>query len=397
VPWRESSPMSERLAFVQACLDRRKRIVEICSEFGISEKTGHKLLKRFREDGIEGLRDRSHASKTHRYRITTQVAERVIALRRKYPLYGAAMLRDWLLQHEPEVHWPAASSIGELLKRANLIRSRRRHQSPEQRALFGERTTRASEPNMVWTADFKGEFRLRRGTGAYCYPLTVLDLHTHYLLCCKALETTSVGPTRQSFTRLFREYGLPRVIRTDNGIPFAQPNALGRLGALAYWWVRLGIRPEHITPARPAENGAHERFHRTLKAAATKPASESFASQQKRFDHFRTEYNTDRPHQSLPEHRPPAHLYTASPRNYPARLPAIVYPESSAVRLVDSRGNIKWRNQPIFLSSNLAGEYVALSEGDGDIFTLTFGSLELGDFDSSTKRFTPHVRWTGPS
>ena len=394
MPWRESSPMSERLAFVQACLDRKKRIVEICSDFGISEKTGHKQLKRFREEGIEGLKDRSHAGLTHPYRIAPEVVERVIALRRRYPLYGAQMLRDWLLQHEPDIRWPAASSIGELLKRANLIRSKRRHQSPERKALFGSRT-RAVEPNMVWTADFKGQFRLRKGSGVYCYPLTVLDLHTHYLLGCKALETTSVAPTRQAFVRLFREYGLPLVLRTDNGIPFAQPNALGRLGALAFWWVRLGIRPEHITPARPSENGAHERFHRTLKAATTRPASESFASQQQRFDAYRTEYNNDRPHQSLPEHRPPAHLYTSSPRPYPARLPALVYPESSFVRLVDGKGSIKWRSQALFLSGNLQGDYVSLTEGEHDIFTIAYGSLELGDFDSNTKRFTPRVRWTG--
>jgi transposase InsO family protein len=386
--------MSERLAFVQACLDRRKRIVEICSEFGISEKTGHKLLKRFREEGIEGLRDRSHAGLSHPYRIAPEVKERVIGLRKKYPLYGAEKLRDWLVQHEPKVRWPAASSIGELLQRENLIHSKRRHQSPEGKELPGS-LTRALLPNMVWTADFKGQFRLRRGSGVYCYPLTALDLHTHFLLGCKARESTSVAPTRQVFTRLFSEYGLPMVLRTDNGTPFAQPNALGRLGALAFWWVRLGIRPEHITPATPSENGAHERFHKTLKAATTQPASVSFAAQQRRFDDFRSEYNNDRPHQSLPEHRPPGHFYTPSPRPYPARLPALVYPDSSFVRLVDASGNIKWRGQSLFLSGNLAGDYVSLTEGDHDIFTIAYGSLELGGFDSNAKRFTPRVRWSG--
>src|SRR5215208_6112299 len=167
--------MSERLAFIKACLDRGERIVEICDRFGISEKTGQKWLRRFREDGPSGLADRSRARLGQPYRITPQVAERIVALRRKYPLYGAQMLRDWLLQHEPDVRWPAASSIGELLKRANLIRSKRRHHhSPEQKALSGSRT-RALEPNMVWTADFKGQFRLRKGSGEYCYPLTVLD------------------------------------------------------------------------------------------------------------------------------------------------------------------------------------------------------------------------------
>lgn len=260
MPWQESSPMSERLAFVQACLDRKKRIVDICNEFGISEKTGHKQLKRFREEGVEGLDNRSHAGLSHPYRITPSVVERVIALRRRYPLYGAQMLRDWLIQHEPEVRWPAASSIGELLKRSNLIGRRRRHNRHDERSALDTGRTRALEPNMVWTADFKGEFRLNNGTGRYCYPLTVLDLHSRFLLTCTALESTAVRATEQIFVRLFREYGLPGVIRTDNGVPFAQPNALGRLGRLAFWWVRLGIRPEH----NHAGDAVRERSARAL-------------------------------------------------------------------------------------------------------------------------------------
>jgi len=388
--------MSERLAFVQACLDRTERIVEICDRFGISEKTGQKWLKRFKEEGPLGLGDRSHAPQSHERRITPEVAERIIALRRRHPLYGPQKLRDWLLQNEGERHWPATSSIGELLKRSNLIRARkRRHGSDERAALDGGTRTRALEPNMVWTADFKGQFRLSRCGGAYCYPLTVLDLHTHYLLGCSALETTAIATTRGIFVRIFREHGLPQVLRTDNGIPFAQHNALGRLGSLALWWVRLGIRPEHITPARPQENGAHERFHKTLKAAATRPASLSLTAQQRRFDQFRSEYNNDRPHAALPGHRPPAQLYTTSPRPYPARLPAVVYPDAAEVRLVNPNGSIKWRNQPLFLSSNLAGEYVGLTEKENDIFIIAYGALELGDFDSNTSRFNPRIRWTG--
>ena len=395
MPWQESSPMSERLAFVQACLDRKKRIVDICNEFGISEKTGHKQLKRFREDGTEGLEDRSHAGLSHPFRITPEVAERVIALRRRYPLYGAQMLRDWLVQHEPEVHWPAASSIGELLKRSNLIGRRRRRNRVDERSALDTGRTRALEPNMVWTADFKGEFRLKNGIGPYCYPLTVLDLHSRFLLNCTALETTAVAPTEQIFVRLFREYGLPRVLRTDNGIPFSQPNALGRLGRLAFWWVRLGIRPEHIKPATPSENGAHERFHKTLKAATTKPASSSFRAQQRRFDNFRVEYNAHRPHSSLPGHLPPGQFYTSSHRTYPRRLPPLVYPETWAVRLVQGHGAIKWRNQEIFLSTNLTGDYVGIVESGGDRFMISYGALELGHIEAATNRFIPGVRWTG--
>jgi putative transposase len=394
VPWRESSPMSERLAFIQACLDRSEAIVRICDRFGISEKTGYKLLKRFREEGPAALSDRSRARLTHPYRITPDVAAEIVAIRKQYPLYGPQTIRDILRHREPEKHWPAASSIGDLLKRENLVRSKRRRHMPIEHAALETGRTRAFEPNFVWTADFKGEFRLGPG-GAYCYPLTVMDLHSRYLLGCTALATTAVASARRVFTRLFREYGLPRVIRTDNGVPFAQPNALGRLGQLGFWWVRLGIRPEHTKPATPSENGAHERFHKTLKAAATKPASLSMHSQQRRFDDFRTEYNEHRPHRSLPDRKPPASLYTSSERSYPKRLPRFDYPSTSAVRLVDTSGNIKWQGDQVFISGNLAGDYVALTEGEGDLLAVAFAQLELGHYDCVTKWFIPKVRWSG--
>ncbi len=390
MPWRENSLMSERLAFIRACLNRSERIVEICDRFGISEKTGHKWLHRFKTDSVEGLANRSHAARLQPHRMSAEVAARIVKLRRRYG-YGAQKLRDWLTQHHPEQRWPAASSIGELLQREHLLRRKRRRSRSAERAALDHARTPALEPNTVWTADFKGEFRLTSGT--YCYPLTILDRHTHYLLGCTALGTTAVTPTRQVFLRVFRAYGLPTVLRTDNGGPFAQPNALGRLGSLAFWWVRLGIRPEHITPARPAENGAHERFHKTLKAAATRPASPSFVAQQRRFDRFRAEYNTDRPHESVPGRRPPGSCYTPAVRAYPTRLPTIAYPNATAVRLVDTNGFIKWRTHHLFLSSNIAGEYVGLTETDADLVTIAYASLALGDFDLHSNRFNPQVRW----
>jgi transposase InsO family protein len=385
--------MSERLAFVRACLDRRQRIVEICEQFGISEKTGHKILHRFRTEGDAGLADRSHAPHAQPQRMTLAVSDRITDLRKKYPLYGPVKLRDWLVQHEPDTRWPAASSIGALLQRKGLIRTRRRRHGAEMQTLDpGQQgRTPATAPNMVWTVDFKGEFRLQHGM--YCYPLTVLDLATHYSLACRALATTAVTPTRGAFVRLFQEYGLPDVVRSDNGVPFAQANAIGRLGALGFWWVRLGIRPEHITPARPAENGAHERFHKTLKAAATQPPSTSLAAQQHRFDAFRHEYNTERPHASLPGHVPPAQCYRPASRPYPSRLPALLYPSAHEVRLVDSSGTIKWRNTPFFLSSNLAGAYVGLTHTPADLVTVAYGALALGELDPHHLRFIPHVRW----
>jgi transposase InsO family protein len=390
--------MSERLEFVKACLDRSEHVVRICDRFGISEKTGQKWLKRFREGGPGALEDRSHAPLTHQGRIMPEVRDRIIALKKKYPLYGPEKIHDWLVIHEPRepgLRWPAVSSIGELLKRSGLVRRKRRRHMPLERADLDSVRTRSTEPNMVWTADFKGEFRLKSGLGEYCYPLTVLDLTTHFLLGCTALRTTAIVPTKQAFERLFIEYGLPSVMRTDNGVPFAQPNALGRIGKLAFWWVQLGIRPEYIAPGRPSENGAHERFHRTLKAATTKPSSPSLRAQQKRFDEFRREYNTERPHRSLPQRRPPAQFYEPSPRSYPSKLPAMIYPDSSTVRLVDSSGNIKWRSRSFFLTTNLAAQYVALSEGAGDLITITYGRLELGGIDPETNRFRPGLKWNG--
>lgn len=381
--------MSERLAFIQACLNRSEKIVEVCRQFGISEKTGHKWVARFRAEGEAGLRDRSHATLAGPHRLTPAVRDAVLALRKQHPQWGAAKLRDRLMQREPAQRWPAASTIGELLQRAHLIRPRRRRGATHAR--LASARTDATAPNIVWTVDFKGQFRL--GTGTYCYPLTVLDLHSHYLLGCAALTTTAVSPARQVFARLFAEYGLPTVLRSDNGVPFAQPNAIGRLGALAFWWVRLGIRPEHTRPATPSENGAHERFHKTLKADATHPGSASLGAQQRRFDRFAVEYNTERPHASLPDHRPPAHVYTASPRAYPATLPPLLYPQALAVRRVQTAGAIKWRGHAIFLSGNLAGQEVGLTEVDGDCLRIHYAALILGEYNPHTQRFVPNVRW----
>lgn len=390
MPWRESSPMTERLQFIQACLDRRTRIVEICERFQISEKTGQKWLARFRAGGEAALEDRSHRTRSHAHRVEEAVAARILALRRQHPLYGPAKLRDWLVQHEACTPWPAVSTIGELLKRAGLVRPRRRARGPAHARLDSGRTI-ASAPNVVWTADFKGQFLM--GSGTYCYPLTVLDLHSHFLLRCTALPSTAVASARHHFARLFAAYGLPEVLRTDNGVPFAQPNAIGRLGALAFWWVRLGIRPEHTRPATPSENGAHERFHKTLKAHTVRPAAASLAAQQRRFDRFQTEYNTERPHATTADHLPPARVYTASPRPYPTRLPPLVYPTSEAVRRVDPNGVIKWRGTPLYLSRNLAGSDIGVQELADDTFRIRYGQLILGEFDPVTTTFHPLVRW----
>ena len=393
MPWRESSPVSERKSFIRACTDRSRRIADICLEFGISEKTGYKILKRYRDFGEAGLEDRSHAVLEHPFRISQEAQECILALKREFPHYGPRIIHDRLVQHEPLKHWPAASSIGELLKRLGLTRPRRRKNHDKERAQLNAHLTKATESNLVWTADYKGEFRLFTGSGSYCYPLTVMDLCSHYSLGISALSTVAIKETKAEFTRIFREYGLPRVIRTDNGVPFAQPNAIGRLGHLALWWVRLGIKPEHIRPGRPSENGAHERFHRTLKAATTKPPAKSLKSQQERFDNFRSEYNCHRPHRSLKDRRPPTEFYASSTRLYPEKLPPLIYPERAMMRLVASNGFIKWRNESIFLSSNLSGNYVGIIEDAENSMSVRYGNLQLGRIAADSNQFIPGVVW----
>lgn len=389
--------MSERCRFIEAWLAQRESIVALCAQFGISEKTGHKFLRRFRESGPAGLAERSHAAHTRPQRVPPARVERILALRRAHPLYGPALLRDWLRLHEPEVPWPAASTIGVLLTRAGLVAPRRRRRDPLAARLLTERTA-ATAPNRVWTADFKGEFVV--GTGArapYCYPRTVLDLHSHFLLGCVALASTRVTSTRARFETLFRTYGLPDVLRTDNGVPFAHPQALGRLGRLAFWWVRLGIRPEHTPPGCPAANGAHERFHRTLKAHTAQPPAASLEAQQRRFTAFQQEYNRERPHTSVPAHRPPAALYTPSLRPYPTRRPTLEYATGTLVRRVAGDGHIKVHGTRLFLSTCLAGEPVGLTQRADGQLTIAYGALALGEFDLAQQRFHPQVRWYAPT
>lgn len=396
MPWRESSPMSERKAFIRACTDRRRRIADICIEFGISEKTGYKILKRYRDFGETGLEDRSHAALAHRFRISEEIKERIIQLKRSFPHYGPRLIHDRLIQHEPLTHWPAASSIGELLKREGLVLARRRKNRDKESRELNSHLTKATEPNLVWTADFKGQFRLRAGLGSYCYPLTAMDLHSHFSLGISALGSVSVKGTRREFVGIFREYGIPRVLRTDNGVPFAHPNAIGRLGQLALWWVRLGIKPEHTRPARPSENGAHERFHRTLKAAATKPSANTLTAQQQCFNEFREEYNTHRPHSSVKDRTPPSEVYAPSARPYPEKLPPLIYPERAMMRLVSTGGFIKWRNESIFLSENLSGQYVGIMEDGESSLGVNYGNLELGRIDAVLNCFTARVVWHEP-
>lgn len=307
MPWRNPDLMSVRKEFVRLALTGRHSITELCVAFGISEKTGHKWLARYRREGVQGLADRSHSPHAPPHQLSRSVQQGITALRSQHPTWGPRKLRAVLERRSPEISWPAASTIGELLRREGLVKTSRRRRSKNVGRPLDAGLTLAAAPNDVWTTDFKGEFRL--GPGPYCYPLTVLDAQSRFLIGCTGLFSTATLPVQIVFKRLFQCYGLPEVIRSDNGVPFASPVALGRLSKLSVWWIRLGIRPERIELGHPEQNGQHERMHRTLKAEATRPPSATLTQQQQRFDRFRREYNDERPHESLGQ-RPPTSCYT---------------------------------------------------------------------------------------
>jgi len=379
MPWSETRPMDERLRFVVEAERDEEFFRVLCARYGIQPKTGYKWLRRFETEGVAGLAERSR--RPHRSPTATrpESVARLVELRNRHPSWGAKKLVAVLRERYPALALPAPSTAAAILKREGLIRVPRRRVV---RAHPGRPVSEMLAPNAVWTADFKGQFKTR--DGIYCYPLTVVDGASRYFLSCRALLSVRYRETRPVFERLFRERGLPERLRTDNGVPFASL-ALGRLSRLSIWWVRLGILPELIEPSHPQQNGRHERLHRTLKAATARPPARDRRAQQRAFDVFRAEYNSERPHEALGQ-QPPARVYTASARPYPARLAPLEYPAHYEVRLVSANGGMRWHFHRVNVSHLLAGEYVGLEEvadGEWDVY---FGPLWLGRFHERLMR-----------
>ena len=306
MPWRETAPMKERMRFVTDWERDLYSMVELCERYGVSRKTGYKWVARYEREGPDGLGERSRAPHHCPHRIAADVAAAICDGRRQHPSWGPDKILHWLQRRHPELELPATSTAGDLLARRGLVKKRRRRRHYTHPGVVPPTTAR---PNDLSTADFKGHFRTR--DGIYCYPLTVADQHTRYLLGCHGLLSTKGHGVRPVFDRLFREYGLPRAIRTDNGVPFATTGIHG-LSQLNVWWIRLGIQHQRILPASPQQNGVHERMHRTLKAATARPPKDHLVAQQRAFNRFRVLYNDERPHQFLGG-RTPGSLYQPSP------------------------------------------------------------------------------------
>ncbi len=375
MPWLETVPMHERGRFIDDYLLGFYSMTELCARYAVSRKTGYKWVGRYDAGGRPALGDRSRAPHTSPQRIPAAVAALILQARRQHPDWGAEKLLQWLEPRHPRIEaWPAISTAGDLLAREGLVRKRRRRRPPTHPGVVPP-TTHA--PNDLWATDFKGQFRT--GDGVYCYPLTVTDQHTRYLLECQGLRSTRGTGVRPIYDRLFREYGLPRAMRTDNGVPFAS-TALHGLTPLNVWWVRLGIQHQRILPAHPQQNGAHERMHKTLKRSAIRPPRATLAAQQRAFNHFRREYNEERPHQYL-QGRTPGALYRASSRTYTGGLPPLEYPGHYLVKRVTNAGTVRFKHQLLYLSTALRGHRVAFEEVDDGIWSVYFCEVLLGRLD----------------
>ncbi len=371
MPWNETTPMDQKTQFIADYLRQSLSMSELCELYGISRKTGYKIVERYLRHGPAGLEERSRRPTNNPNHTPEHVVQAIVALRQRHPSWGAKKLLPLLEKRHPNWDLPGRTTVCDILSREGLVpkkRNRRHIGHP------GKPSNVILAPNDVWTADFKGHFKT--GDGIYCYPLTVADGYSRFLLGCQGLHSTCVAEAKPVFTRLFKEYGLPKRIRTDNGVPFAT-TTLARLSQLSAWWVRLGILPELIEPGKPQQNGRHERMHRTLKAETTRPAANTCRGQQRKFDRFQHEFNFERPHEAL-DMQTPATCYDSSPREMPNKIPPLEYPDRFELRYVSANGGIRWNKGWINVSITCVGEYVGLEEIDDGVWNVYFGPLKLG-------------------
>ena len=375
--------MEQRVKFVMDALDGTYDMTELCNYYNISRKTGYKWLGRYSKGGMDALRNRSRSPLNHPHEMSHQVKEAIISVKRRFPKWGAPKIRARLQRiHSNWSSYPAISTIGLFLSRQGLTcaRKRRRKATPTEQPLTSGRYC-----NQVWCADFKGHFKT--SDSCRCNPLTISDHASRYLLCCRHLKRMSYELVKMRFERTFRQYGLPEVIRTDNGTPFAS-RGHGGLSRLSYWWIRLGIYPERIEPGHPEQNGRHERMHKTLKDHTAKPPAKNIAAQQKRFNDFRNEYNNYRPHEAL-QMRTPSDCYSSSKRQFPSRLPQVNYPDYMQVRRVYPHGDIHYLGKRLFLTESLGGEYIGIEQIDEDISLLWYCDYLLAEIDHRKWQVAP--------
>lgn len=387
MPWMELDIVILRKQFIQEYLDKiYPSFSYLCSSYGISSKTGYKWRNRFLSGGFDNLEDKSRAPLTVPHRTPDEIQALIIQTKLAHIHWGPKKVLDNIKRHHPTLILPADSTAGEILKKEGLVKKRktRHHVSADEQA-FSD----CQESNEIWGVDYKGQFKL--GNGKWCYPLTISDNHSRYLLECQSLDSTVYIDAKNTMEHTFREYGLPDGIRSDNGSPFASI-AFGGISKLSKWWIQLGIRPQRIKPGHPQQNGRHERMHKTLKQETTKPPAFNGRLQQKKFDHFKIEYNHERSHEAL-QRRCPSDVYESSRTCYPEKLPEIVYDEKCETRKVKRGGEIKWKGHHIYISQVLSHDRISLKEIDNDLWEICYGFYKLGELDAKKMQLNRATQW----
>jgi putative transposase len=379
MPWKETCAMEQKMQMIKCWKSGEFTITDLSFLHDVSRKTIYKWLKRYREEGPTGLGDRSRATMQHSNATRSEVTDRILAIKRRHVRWGPKKVVAWLKEQYQEEKWPAISTVSEILKREGLVnpRKKRRRTPP-----YTDPFTACDKPNAVWCADFKGQFKTE--DGKVCYPLTITDSYSRYLLLCKGLRRPRFKETRACFELVFKEYGLPEAIRTDNGAPFASVG-IGALSKLSVWFMKLGIRPERIEPGHPEQNGRHERMHRALKETTASPPRRDIWAQQKAFDEFIYEYNFERPHEAL-EQKTPITAYQKSNSPYLRNIPPVIYPYGVVLRKVNCNGEIKWNKRNIYISKSLIREYIALKQKEENLWEIWFMHHLLGVTNLSTKK-----------
>jgi transposase InsO family protein len=383
MPWKERKALDERREFLKEWSRQEESLAELCRRYAISRPTAYKWIDRYECGGEAALEQQSRAPLHHPQAISASVADCVLQVRARHPRWGPRKIKAFLEGRERKLIIPAASSIGEMLRREGLSHPRvRRRRTPG----CATPPREVGAPNDLWCTDFKGWFLC--GNGQRCDPLTISDACSRFGLRCRAVEHTDGVRVRAVYEGVFRKNGMPWRIRSDNGPPFATRAPAG-LSQLSIWWLHLGITHERIRPGHPEENGQQERLHETLKQETASPPAATLRQQQDRFRKFEFEYNHERPHEAL-GYRTPAEVYVPSPRTYPAKLPELEYPAGAILRQVSAPGQLKWRSEKVFISNVLQGEIVGLVEQEEeDFYEVYLGPLLLGWFDGTAAAFAP--------
>jgi putative transposase len=381
MPWKESSMLDEKIKFIARLLDGEK-MAPLCREFNISRKTGYQIWDKYKQFGEAAFIEQKRTPFRYANKLPVQLELLILEIKKEYTNWGAPKIREKIMRKHPEIKPPAISTIHAVLDRHGLVKSSLRRKRYKAQ---GTPLLHVQDPNDLWCADYKGEFMM--GDKKYCYPLTITDYASRYILSCEGLSSTNELFAFEIFARTFKEYGLPRAIRSDNGSPFASGNSLYGLTKLSVWWLRLGIGLERIKPGHPEQNGRHERMHLTLKQEVTRPPGNNLLEQQEKLDNFTNIFNYERPHQGI-NMKYPSEIYKPSERQYKGVQP-LFYPFHDKTIVVTQCGRICERNMKVSLSKAFAGQEVGIKEVEDGIWIVSFLDYDLGYFDKDGKRIEP--------